>query len=217
MALAGQDSPDALCAEILAEAKRHSDDILRRAKSDAESILSAATAEAEKIRRERREQAQAEAARRKGSLLSAAAVETGRLRAARVEQLLQSVREEIRRRLFDPFPDNRQTIVALTVEAIRRMAGNDFILKLSASALATDGNGLTEEISRLAGRSPLNLTTIADATTSDGGVIVESADGFQVWDNRLLSRLERLWPELRQQIAVRAALVRENEASGGVA
>jgi vacuolar-type H+-ATPase subunit E/Vma4 len=215
MALVGQDSPDALCAEILAAAKRQSDDILRRANSDAEFILCGAAAEVEKIRHERRELAQGEAARRKESLLSATAVEIRRLRAARVEELLQFVREEIRRRLLTPFPDHRQTIVALAVEAIRRMAGNDFNLKLSNSALATDGNGLTEEISGLVGRSPLNLTTMVDATATDGGVIVESADGFQIWDNRLLSRLERLWPELRQQIAIRAALVRENDASGG--
>jgi hypothetical protein len=45
---------------------------------------------------------------------------------------------------------------------------------------------------------------------TDGGVVVATADGWQIWDNRRLSRLERFWPELRRQIAVQTALVARN-------
>ena len=68
-----QNSPDGFCAEILAEARRESEEILRRAKAEAENILAAASAAAEKIRREKREQAQAEAARQSEMILATVA------------------------------------------------------------------------------------------------------------------------------------------------
>ena len=216
MPATNQNSPDVLCAEILADAKRQSEEILQRAKTEAETTLAAASAEAEKIRRERRDLAQAEAARRKELILATVAVETGRLRSARVETLLESVREEIRRRLLARNIDAREMIVALATEAVRRMPGNDFVLKISTADHAAFGNGLAGEIARCVGRSPLNLTISADPAISDSGVVVQTADGFQYWDNRLLSRLERLWPELRRQIAIRASLVGENSSGTGV-
>ena len=210
-----QNSPDVLCAEILADAQRQSEEILQRAKTEAETTLAAASAEAEKIRHERREQAQTEAVRRKELILATVAVETGRLRSARTEALLESVREEIRRRLLARNFDSRKTIIALAAEAIRRMPGNDFVLKISAADHAAFGGGLAGEIAQHVGRSPLNLAISLDAAMTDGGVVVQTPDGFQFWDNRLLSRLERLWPELRRQIAIRASLVGENNSTGG--
>ncbi len=211
MTTANQNSPDVLCAEILADAQRQSEEILQRAKTEAETTLAAASAEAEKIRHERREQAQAEAARRKELILATVAVETGRLRSARVEMLLESVRETIRRRLQARNFDARETILALAAEAVRRMPGNDFVLKISAADHAAFGDGLAAEIAQRVGRSPLNLVISADPAITDSGVIIQTADGFQFWDNRLLSRLERLWPELRRQIALRTGLARESE------
>lgn len=215
MTATNQNSPDVLCAEILADAKRQSEEILQHAKTEAETILATASAEAEKIRRERRDQAQAEAARRKELILATVAVETGRLRSARVETLLESVREEIRRRLLARNFVARETIIALATEAVRRMPGIEFVLKISAADHAVFGNELAGEIARCVGRSPLNLTISADPAMSDSGVIVQTADGFHFWDNRLLSRLERLWPELRRQIAIRASLVGESNSTGG--
>ena len=216
MSTTNQNSPDVLCAEILADAKRQSEEILQRAKTEAETTLAAASAEAEKIRRERRDQAQVEAARRKELILATVAVETGRLRSARVEALLESVREEIHRRLLARNFDACETIIALAAEAIRRMPGNDFVLKISAADHAAFGDGLAGEIARRVGRPPLNLTMTADSAISDSGVIVQTADGFQFWDNRLLSRLERLWPELRRQIAMQTSLVSEHGSGTGV-
>ena len=151
MTATNQSSPDVLCAEILAAARRESEEIHLRAKEAAASILVAASAEAEKVRRERREQAQAEAARLKEMILATVAVESGRLRSARVEALLESVRAEILRRLQARNFDARETVVALAAEAIRRMPGNDFRLKISAADHATFGDGLAGEIAQRVG------------------------------------------------------------------
>jgi len=210
-----QDSPDVLCAEILAEARRECEEIIRHAKADAEKIFTDATTEAGRCRREKREQAQAEAAHRKEMILATVAVEAGRLRAARVEELLESVREEIRHRSQRRDFDTREVILALASKALREMPGNDFVLKISNADHAALGDRLTEKIPQRCGTgrmSVLRLTISTDATVSDG-VVIQSADGLQIWDNRLASRLERLWPELRRQIAVRAALVGESEAA----
>ena len=188
---------------------------LRRAKMEAEAILAAASAEAEKIRRGRRDQAQAEAARRKELILATVAVETGRMRSARVEALLESVREAIRRRLLARNFDAREMIIALATEAVRRMPGNDFVLRISAADHAAFGDGLAGEIAQRVGRSPLNLAISADAAITDCGVTIRDSGGFQFWDNRLLTRLDRLWPELRTQIAIRASLVGETNSTGG--
>lgn len=229
-----QNSPEVLCAEILADARRESEDILNRAKAEAASLLAAAGAEAEKIHRERREQAQAEAARRRETILATVAVETGRLRAERIELLLESVRQEIRRRLEAREFDSRETIIVLVGEAIRQMRGNDILVKISAADHATFGNDLAGEILRRSGTGilpvslhgqenlkptgetsvPLRVSVLADPAVADG-VIIQSSDGFQIWDNRLSVRLERFWPELRRQIALNTSLV-ELSPNGGV-
>ena len=215
MATPSQNAPEILREEILADARRQRDEILRRARQEAETLLANAAAEAAKLRRERLDQARAEAARRKELLLATVPVEAGRLRAARIEELLESVHDEVRRRLAtrDGF-DYRESIAVLATEAIKQMHGSAFVVKLSAADRAAFGDELAREIAHRAGR-PLNLTISNDAALKESGAIIVDTEGRQLWDNRLLTRLERLWPELRRQIAVQTALVTESKPAGG--
>jgi len=204
----GDQSAGALREEILAEARLRGEEILRRAREQAATLLVRTQAEAETARRDRSSQARAEAAGRRERLLAAVPVETGRLRSARTEALLQSVHDEVRRRLLarEGF-DYRETLVVLASEAVRQMAGEVFVVSLSPEDHAAFRAGLAEEIARRAGRSPLRVTLAEDAGVSGGGLVVRDADERQVWDNRLAVRLTRLWPDLRRQIAVQAGLV----------
>jgi vacuolar-type H+-ATPase subunit E/Vma4 len=215
MATPNQNLPDVLSEEILAEARRECGEITRRAQQESASLLSAAKAEAENIRREKLEAAQAEATRLSELLLATIPVEAGRLRSARIETILENIREEARRQLLARDFDGHETVVALAAEAVRQMPGTDFVLKISPADHAAFGDKLADEIRQRAGRSPLNPTISADPVMTDGGVIVQDADGIRIWDNRLLSRLERLWPELRRQIAMQTSLVGKNEPDGG--
>jgi len=217
MATPNPNSPEVLSGEILAAAGRESDEILRRAQREAESLLAAATAEADKIHREKLDAARAEAARRSELMLATVPVEAGRLRAARIEAVLENIHEAARRQLLSRHFDGHETVVALATDALRRMPGTDFVLKLSAADHAAFGDQLAGEICQRAGRSPLKLAIAADPAVTDGGVMVQDADGIRIWDNRLQSRLERLWPELRRQIAMRTALVEKNGPAGGAA
>ena len=148
-------------------------------------------------------------------ILATVAVETGRLRSARVEALLESVHAEIRRGLLEKDAEARETVVALAAEALRQIPGTQFVLKVSAADQAAFGDGLALEITQRAGRSPLNLAISADGAMTGGGVMIQDAAGLLFWDNRLLSRLGRLWPELRRQIAGQTSLVGENSPAGG--
>ena len=95
------------------------------------------------------------------------------------------------------------------------MDGDAFVLKLSPADYAREVAGLAEEIARRVYRASLRLTLVENAWTNDRGVVIEDAAGRLAWDNRLLARLERLWPELRRQIAVRGELVAGRAAVGG--
>lgn len=210
-----QHSPDLLCAEIVAEAQRERDEILRRAQTEAAAILATAQAEVERIRRERLAHAQAEATRRKELILATVAVETGRLRSARVENLLAEIHAELRRRLLEPNFPARELVLALASEAICGMPATHFVVKISAADQAAFGSGLESEITRRTGRLALHLVIAADGALTGGDVMIQDAAGLLFWDNRLLSRLDRLWPELRRQIAVQTSLVSENDPIGG--
>ncbi|MCX5805787.1 MAG: V-type ATP synthase subunit E family protein [Proteobacteria bacterium] len=205
-----QDSTEKLREEILTDAKNDREKIIIRARQEAEVILSNAAAEADRVHQEQLDHAVEDAARSNELILATVSVETGRLRAARIEALLESVYEEVCRRLLarDGF-EYRETVIALASHAINQMAGSAFVAKLPEADFNFLGDGLADEIARRVGR-PVSVTISYEPVITGGGVIVEDTEGRQVWDNRLAKRLERLWPELRRQIAVQAAFVPAN-------
>lgn len=213
MGATNPNSPEILCDEILADARRESEEILGRARQEAGALLARAAAEAEQIRHEHLAQAQDEAVRRRELILATVAVEAGRLRAARIETQLQSIREATRQKLQsrDGF-DYGATIVALAADALNRMTGDTFVVKLAPADRAIFGDRLAEEIAQRIGR-PSTITIADEPATRDGGPIIQDREGRQIWDNRFQSRLERLWPELRRQIAIATSLVAQRGSS----
>ena len=210
-----QDSAWVLREEILAEARRESEEIVNRARQGAESLLAAAAAEATKVREEQLDQARTEAARRSGLVLASVPVEAGRLRDARVESLLESVQEEVRQRLLalDGL-SYREAVITLAALAASRMAGVAFVVKVAEVDRILLGDGLADEVAHRVGRPALNVSVSYDPEITGGGVIVEDGEARQIWDNRFLKRLERMWPELRRQIAVQTSFVPKTESGG---
>ena len=209
-----QNSTEVLREEILAAARREGEEIVSRARQDAEVFLTSAVAEADRIRQEQLDQARAEAARQSELILATVTVETGRLRAARVEALLESVYEEACQRLVarEGF-EYLETVIGLASHAISQMAGVGFVVKLSEADQTILGDGLAEEIAHRVGR-PVSITISYEPGITESGVIVEDTEARQVWDNRLVKRLERLWPELRRQVAVEATFVPKTGSGG---
>jgi vacuolar-type H+-ATPase subunit E/Vma4 len=188
-------APAVLTQAVLDDARRQADAIIAQAQQQGAAVLAKATAEADQARQERLKLARAEAARRTESIQASIAVEAGRLRAARVEALLQSLYDEARRRLVQRQGyAYREALVALVTEAARLMGGGALVVKLAPADRAAVADRLGP------------FTLVEDPALTEGGVVVLDADGRRVWDNRLPARLERLWPELRRQIVTQGAL-----------
>jgi vacuolar-type H+-ATPase subunit E/Vma4 len=209
-------TPDLLCEAIFAEARQQRDDILDQARREAQALHDAANAHVDQVRSERLAEARLEAARRKERLLASVPVEAGRLRGARIESLLQAVHDRACRQLdqLDGF-DYREAIVALAAEAIEGMDGHTFILKLTPADRDAFAEALLEAVPQRVRRQSVTLTVLADSSITGGGVTVVDGEGRQLWDNRLQARLERLWPELRRQIAVQTSLIPARSREGG--
>jgi vacuolar-type H+-ATPase subunit E/Vma4 len=209
-----EEATDKLCEEILADARMESEKIIFRAKQDAEAFLTNAAAEADHLRRERLDQARAEATRRRTLILAQVPVEANRTRAARIEALLESVYEEARKRLLarEGF-EYREAVIDLASHAIQQMAGAVFVIKLSDTEKSLIGDNLADEIARRVGR-PVRISLSYEQDSAGGGVVVQDAETHQLWDNRFLKKLDRLWPELRRQIALQATFVAEMESKG---
>jgi vacuolar-type H+-ATPase subunit E/Vma4 len=209
-----ENSTEKMREEILADARREGEEIMLRARQEAELSLTGAAAEADRLRKEGIDQARVEASRRGELILATVPVEAARLRGARIEALLESVCEEARQRLQsrEGF-DYHETVITIAADAIEQMAGDTFVVKLSQAEQTILGDGLAGEITHRVGRS-VNINVLYEEEIVGGGVVVEDAEVRQVWDNHLLKRLERLWPELRRRIAAEASFVPKTESGG---
>lgn len=190
--------------EILAQARAEGEETLRRIREEGESVVERARAEARAALDERLKAAERESARRRERILSTVPAEIARLRAARVENALEAVRREALRELRElapSEPERREAVIGLAAEAAARMEGDAFVLRVSPRDFEAFGASLPGDLSRRLARSALEVSARADETVEPGGVVVEDREGRQVWDDRLASRLERLWPELRRRIA----------------
>jgi len=128
--------------------------------------------------------------------------------------LLESVHVEAQKQLMshEGF-EYRETVIVLASDAINQMTGDVFVVKLSWADKDILGDRLAEEISLRVNRS-VNITVSLEQDITGSGVVVEDGEGRQVWDNRLLKRLERLWPELRRLIAIETSLVLKRGLGG---
>jgi vacuolar-type H+-ATPase subunit E/Vma4 len=201
-------SQEVLREEILAEARRQADQIQRRGRADAEALLVKAKADAEKEHQDRVAHAQAAAVTLRELAVGRLPVDVSRMRSARIEALLESVRGEVGRRLAarEGF-DYRESLVLLAAQAVAQMNGNRFVFHLSAEDRRLLGDGWLEDVRRRAGRPDLELSIAEEPARIQAGLIVRDADGRQLFDNSLQARLDRLWPAARREIAVRSGLI----------
>ncbi len=202
------EGPALLLAEILKEASRQREETLKGARDAARKTVEEAEQTARKTLEDRLRAAHAEAERRTESLLATATVESTRLQAARTEEVLQSIHDEARERLRQGCePAERGSLAVLTAHALSRMAGQNFVLRVSSHDAAALGKGLAQEILHGMGESTVHLDIRADPSIANGRWLLQDEEGRQLWELGYEARLERLWPELRRFIAVEAKLM----------
>lgn len=196
--------------EILEDGRRQAQAILEKAHEEAETILARAAADSAVVRAQRIQVAEAEARRRREAILATVAVKTSRLRFARQEQLLQSIRREVLVRLSDrssTLTGNTDKVspctakLTLIAEALGGMHGDALVVRLRSTDIEALGEESLHELPKRIGRPNLSLRVIPDRDLEEGGVIIEDASGRERWDNRFSRRLERLWPAFSREIA----------------
>lgn len=202
MTITDRDSSVLLCEEIIANARRESDEILSQARKDAEFLRCRAGEEAGEARLKRLEDARLEGDRRKEITRASTFVECRRLRLSRIEAVLDSIRSEIREKIAAP-PERKgygESVVNLALDAIKRMKGNDFTVRLREEDRPLLDGDVAGLIAARAGNPDMHITVSFEPLATGGGPIVEDASGHQVWDNTYLARIDRLWPDLRRII-----------------
>jgi len=188
--------------EILADARRRADRIIKRAKREAEKIAEqgekAAQEEAKRIIARFAERAERMAAVARASV----DIEIEKKRLARQEQAIQSIFEEAMKKLGDKRSyDYKTAVINLASYAIRKMAGNDLTIRLDKSDKTFADNSLVDAIKERVKEKAINLKVSSSASSIGAGVLVESADGRQLYDNSFEKRLKRLREPLRKKVA----------------
>lgn len=216
MTIPERNAQEILEEEILVAARREAEERLARAREEARAVIAKAVEEAARERAAWVDRARAVIERQTGASRAAVGVEIERRRSSGIEAVLQSIRDEaLRRLLARDAPDLRASLAALTAEALRTMGGDRFEVELALEDRMTLGDGWPEEVRRLANRPGVEILIKERADHDIPGPVIRGAEGRQVWDNRFTSRLDRLWPALRRQIAaqiLRLEAGRESEA-----
>ncbi|MHC1763445.1 MAG: V-type ATP synthase subunit E [Verrucomicrobiia bacterium] len=202
------DGPELLLAEIRKEASRQREEILKRARDAAQKAVQEAEQTAKKTVQDKLMAAHAEGERRTESILATVMVESTRMRAEKTEEVLQSIHDQARERLRqgDGLME-RESLVILTAQALPRMAGHNFVLRVSSHDSAALGKGLAQEILRGLGELNVELEIRADPLIAKGRWLLQDEEGRQLWELGHEARLERLWPELRRSVAAEAKLM----------
>jgi vacuolar-type H+-ATPase subunit E/Vma4 len=214
MTMPADNAPDLLCAELLAEATRQQQALLDAAHAEARQWFAATEAEMRVWRERALTSAQERAATRAAAILATVEGELRQQESARIEEWLETVRQGARQQLLARAYPARVALPALAFQAASRMTGALLTLTVeTADQDLLDAHALAE-LARRTGRIPTDFTVmLSDNPPAGGGVLVEDQDGRQRWDNRMLPRLERLWPELRRQIARQCGLCPKEPAS----
>jgi vacuolar-type H+-ATPase subunit E/Vma4 len=201
--MAGHFEPQQLLSEaILAEAHRQADKCLSEASIAVETLLANATEEARVLRVEALAAGDAEARRRSTLLLATVPIELRREHDRCFEAQLEEIRHKSIERLQSLSAEELQSaLTQLAAEALGHFVGCAVTVSLCEHDHQSFGEQLQRELLERRGTGSEPLVVTASTTTTDSGPLVADVDGRRTWDNRLLVRLDRLWPELRRQLA----------------
>lgn len=194
-----------LSEEILSDARRRAERTVKRAERSGGKILDRAKSEAEKVRGRVLGQAEARVQRERHTFDSTLALEERMRRLKAQGGLLDEVFARALERLEarDGF-DYPRVLRELAVEAVLAMTGDAFVLRLGGDDLKSMKGKLPAEVAaavREASGRKVRVSAAEGPAPITGGVIVESADGGQRFDNSFAGRLRRMTDELRFEVA----------------
>ena len=194
-----------LSEEILSDARRRAERTIKRAERSGGKILDRAKDEAEKVRDRVLEQAETRMERERHTFDSTLTLEERMRRLKAQGELL----DEVFARALEHLEgrdgvDCPRVVRELAVEAVLAMTGDAFVVRLGPDDLKSMKGKLPAEVAaavhEASGRE-VRVSAAERAAPITGGVIVETADGRQRFDNSFAGRLRRMADELRFEVA----------------
>ncbi len=186
--------------KIIEEAEREAKEIIEEAEEEAEKILDKAKREAEEKRREILEQARREAETRKRREIAQAKLEVRQLRLKVkeecIEEAMERAKEEIRKMAEDGSRRYLEFLERAAIEAARALSSDKVILRVNER----DQKAMEELIPDVRVEVDKEIE-LGDPVDILGGVIAESEDGSEVFDNSVEARLKRMRSELVRRIS----------------
>ncbi len=190
----------------MADAERRAQRRRAQAEREAGGILREARRQAEERRQRALGRAQVRAQREETRLRARTEQDVEAVRREAAQRILEQVQERARgelRRLADG-PEHRGILVALALQGIEGMDGEEFELVLRPADREKWGQRLLWEVPAEAKREldrEVRVELAADEARGSGGLLVRSAGGRQVADQTFEARMERLWEQMRYELA----------------
>lgn len=197
---------EALEKQILEDARRQARPIKRRARRRAEEQVEEAREEAEQKRQEVLQKAREDAEAEAGRIKARTELEVANIRRRAREELLEGVRERAVERIKEltESEDYPQMLIRLALRSVEAMDGRRFELLIRPEDRDAHGEEVAEKLRRAAGEKlgrEVTVSVAEETIGADAGLLVRREDGTQFCDQSCAARLERLWPELRQELA----------------
>jgi len=197
---------DLLEQEIMSDAQKRVERTIKRAQAQADAVRQAAREEAEAHREAIMEKARVRAEEEARSIQARTEQELEKDQLRAIQDVLGHIRDEAWRRI-ERLPGEEQyggVLVRLALRAIENMRGDKFQILLSEDDRARWGARLPGQIAdavkRERGRE-VEVELSDEKLDARGGLVVRSADGRQLADQTFPRRLERLWDQLRVELA----------------
>ena len=193
----------ALREEILGDARKRAERTVRNAEREAQEVLSEARRKAEAAEGEISQAARARGEKRARAELASVAVERKRIALSAKEEVIDGIFEAaLTRAAAGSGQERRETIRRLAQAAAERISGEELVMRVSASDAELVDEGLLADLNARAGAG-CAFRAGRPVTGAGGGVIVEGADGREVFDNTFEARAGRLRQVLRLELARR--------------
>lgn len=195
----------ALLEGIAAEAEEEAEKVRREAERQAEEIRRGAEEKAEQIRRQAEERAEQQARSIRSAKRQEVEAERRKVLLDAKERLFREAMSRLRDRMEELRREEsyRQVLLGWTAEAALGLEAQELVFnggsrerELADESFLRDAG---EEVRR-AGGGEVSLHLSAEVPLAEQGVVLSSADGRVVFNNRLSARLERYGSMLRRMI-----------------
>ncbi|WP_456483655.1 V-type ATP synthase subunit E [Methanopyrus kandleri] len=186
--------------KILEDAEKEAEEILEEAKRDAERIREKAEREAEEMRREILDRARREAETRRRREIAQAKLEVRqerlRVKEEYIEKAIERAEEKIRELAEEGRKEYLEFLKRSAIEAVNAISSDEVVLRANENDLML----LDEMLSEIRDETGKDVE-LGEPVEVVGGVIAESKDGSEAYDNTVDARLRRRRSEIVRRVS----------------